>query len=321
MCTRAAPCRSIQRGIDVAGGRQLMTVGAGSYEAFTINGATLTILAEPGASVTRGTVGPVVEISGAAMVTIEGLRIHDGPGNAGDGVRCSESGAGNPRLTLSRATVENNGGVGIKATGCALTVEETKVNANTGIGIAVSGGSATIERSTISGNTAGGISITGSGATFDITNNFVFRNGNNTAGSFGGVSINPASSMASRLEFNTIVDNQAASGSLNAGGVVCAAPVFAAPSNIIARNLIGASTTAPNAQTLGDCTYPTSSIASDVTALRFASPDSAPYDYHVTAGSSAIGQATTSTMVAVDFDGDPRPLGNGRDIGADEVAQ
>jgi hypothetical protein len=209
----------------------------------------------------------------------------------------------------------------VSASNCTVTVESSTLESNTSGGIVATGGSLTLTRTTIRGNAGGGVSISGAGTTFDITNNFVFRNGNNTSASFGGIDIGVASPGASRLEFNTIVDNQATFGPLNAGGVRCGATSFSAPNNIIARNLVGASTTESNAQTLGACTYPTSTVDSAITGLAFVSPDNPPYDYHLGAGSTAIDQATTATLVTSDFDGDARPQGVAPDRGADEVTQ
>jgi hypothetical protein len=56
-------------------------------------------------------------------------------------------------------------------------------------------------------------------------------------------------------------------------------------------------------------------VDSDVSALKFASPDMAPYDYHLTPGSIAIDAAVQATLDH-DVDGDPRAAP--RDIGADE---
>ncbi|MDB4956670.1 MAG: hypothetical protein JWO36_4239, partial [Myxococcales bacterium] len=63
---------------------------------------------------------------------------------------------------------------------------------------------------------------------------------------------------------------------------------------------------------------PGSIITDNIATLHFKSPDVQPYDYHVDLGSSAIDTATGSS-IDHDFDGDPRPKGNGRDVGADET--
>jgi hypothetical protein len=210
-----------------------------------------------------------------------------------------------------------NQGPGISCQNGSLTISQSTISGNTGGGISASGGTLTVTQSTVSGNTGGGVAVSG-GTTFTITNNFVFRNGNNTSAAFGGIDVGVTSATGSHLEFNTIVDNQATSGPLNAGGVRCSPTSFAAPNNIVARNLVGASTTDTNAQTLGACTYPTSTVASTVTGLAFAQPDATPFDYRLTSASSAIDQAATPSDVAIDVDGDVRPQGAQKDQGADE---
>jgi hypothetical protein len=41
--------------------------------------------------------------------------------------------------------------------------------------------------------------------------------------------------------------------------------------------------------------------------------------YKLMPGSTAIDQATTPSEIAVDHEGEPRPSGAGKDIGADEL--
>lgn len=42
-------------------------------------------------------------------------------------------------------------------------------------------------------------------------------------------------------------------------------------------------------------------------------------DYHLAAGSLGVDDANPAATLADDFDGDVRPQGGGRDLGADEV--
>ena len=59
-------------------------------------------------------------------------------------------------------------------------------------------------------------------------------------------------------------------------------------------------------------------MQADLTGLALVSPDTSPYDYHLSAGSTAIDQATTTSDVVIDIDDDFRPQGPAKDIGADE---
>jgi len=298
-CTRTAPCRSIQRGINVAGARRWMTVGAGDYDTFTITGATLTILAAPGANVSRIVVGPVVDISGAANVTIDGLRVHDGPGASGDGIRCSESGADSPVLTLRQVTSDRNTGMGVKASGCSVTIDQ----------------------STIAVNTAGGIDVDGGSAT--ITNSMITMNGG-LGSSVGGVKLDSVSALS--FQFNTVGGNGTLSESF-AAGIQCSAlaPVTLANNIIHGTQANEVTTPAPNCafafnlsnQVLGGSNVSTTATA----AALFVDPTMG--NFHSKPTSPAVGAADPAATMTVDFDGDarPAPAGTQRDIGADEVSQ
>jgi len=290
-CTRAQPCTKIASAL--ATNRPYVKLSGTTDEGntVTINNQNVTLIAEPGSKLVRTSNGIVLEVKGTSQVTIYDLEISGGSGAQGIGISMPP---GNTAM---------------------LSLVRAKVIGNAGGGISASGGTLKVSQSTISLNAGGGISISGSGATFDLTNNFIYRNGDQDTGTFGGLNLGIAVAGTNRLAFNTIVDNRAA---INSAGVICNAPSFMGPNNIIARNALAGSTTAPNAQTSGACTYPTSTIANDVTTLAFAHPDMAPFDYHLTAASSAIDQATTATTVMVDFDGDVRPHGAAPDQGADE---
>ena len=66
--------------------------------------------------------------------------------------------------------------------------------------------------------------------------------------------------------------------------------------------------------------YPSSRIQNNVTELMFEHPDPpGTLSYNLLLGSAAIDQATTPSDIVVDFEGQPRPSGPGKDIGADEL--
>lgn len=117
-----------------------------------------------------------------------------------------------------------------------------------------------------------------------------------------------------RLEFNTIVDNTAL---VTSGGVICNVGTFNGPNNIIARNEVMG---VPMPQVFGPCSYPSSMIQDDISGLAFIEPEApAPYDYKLAPGSSAVDKAVTSSLIDIDFEGDMRPQGSNKDVGADEL--
>lgn len=315
-CEKASPCGTLAAG--VAKNRKYVKVTGvvnADTTTVTINRAVM-ILAAPNASVnvTADNV-PVLSIAGSnADVSIYDLEVTGGTMTSGVGIDIPNGGT--PKLSLTRVKVAANSGPGIAAAAGTLTVTQSTVSGNTGSGISSSAGSLTVTQSTISGNIGGGISVT-SGTTFTITNNFIYRNGNSSTTSIGGASIVGGASNV--FAFNTVVDNQIQnSGSLSAG-VFCDTDGFAAPNNIIARNFVNNDPNKVNSNTGGLCTYPTSKVQPDVADLAFESPDTSPFSYKLTNGSSAIDQATTSSLIVVDFFGTTRPQRSGKDIGAHEL--
>lgn len=305
----------------------------------SITGRSVTILADPGAKLDMTGDGVILEVkNNAADVRIYDLEITGATGNSTDAAIAVPNG-GTPKLALTRVTVDNNQGIGISSSGGMVTVTQSTISGNQGTGISASGGTLRVTQSTLTGNPGGGIfiaggsltlsqsdvtlnqgggvSVSGTGVTFDIVNNFIYRNGDPDNGTFGGLMLGIAVAGSNRLEFNTIVDNRAV---INSGGVVCNAPLFAAPNNIIARNSLNLNTTAVGAQVSPNgCTYPASKIQDDVVGLGFVDSEApAPFDYRLTGTSSAIDQALTSSMIVTDHDGKPRPIGPQKDIGAFE---
>lgn len=296
-CTKATPCKVVAKAL--ATKRPFIKFHGITDEAVIIElGRSVTFLADPSAQLTRGVGGPIVTVrDDNTSLKVYDLSISNGPNNV-NGAGIVLQAGGTASVSLVRATVSNNPGGGIVASGGALTVS----------------------RSTVNGNRGGGIAVAGNGVSFDITNTFIYRNGDGSESTFGGLNLGVAVAGTNRLAFNTIVDNQS---SINSAGVICAVPTLLAPNNIVARNAVAGSTTATAAQVSANgCQYPTSKIQSDAAGLTFVDSEApAPFNYHLAAGSSAIDQATTPVDVAVDIDGDVRPQGAQKDIGADEYKQ
>ena len=291
-CTIDTPCTKIGSALGTA--RPYVKLAGRFDEAVVITDQDVTLVAEPGARLTRTQSGAILEIAGTSQVKIFDLEISGGLGIEGIGISL------------------------VPGSSASVAVTRAKISDNRGGGIGNSNGSLTVSRSEISANQGGGIAVAGPAARFDITNSFIVRNGDELVGSFGGLLLGIVTPGSYRLEFNTIADNKAA---YNSAGIVCNISAFIAPNNIIARNNLAGDTNSPTAQVKGSgCVYPSSRIQGDVMGLMFEHPDPpGMLSYKLVPGSTAIDQATTPSSIETDHDGDPRPSGNGKDIGADEL--
>ena len=291
-CTIEQPCGTIDDAL--ATGRPFVHIaGDTTIGRFTIDNRTIAIIGEPGAKIID--VDNLVTINGSdSNVTLEGLHIGDPAMHVSIAVN---SLAGS--LTLRNSIVEG-ASTGVRNSDRSLTVSTTEIH-GCGTGIS-SKGDLIISRSRITKNTEGGI-LAPSPTRFEVTNTFVDGNGP----SFGGVDVNTSTATSSRFDFNTIVGNSAVAGT--AGGVNCSGGLVA-NDNVIAGNRSG-SASDPAAQVASGCNFAGSTISMNTTSLRL---DAA---YHLMAGSPLIDAAAST--IAVDFDGDARPVGAAADIGADEM--
>ncbi|MDQ3365966.1 MAG: right-handed parallel beta-helix repeat-containing protein [Myxococcota bacterium] len=243
--------------------------------------------------------GPVVRSGTGAEVTFENLEISGATSGIntqpGHGIECAMGSLGTLRLVDMQ--IQRNAGAGLASHGCTFEATRTEFRENRQAISAVDC-KGTVSRSVITGNTSGGMFL--DAGLYAIRNCFVFRNGG------VGIEIYP-SSPGNVVELNTIVDNTTGIGCISD---VTTSGAFA--NNIIVRN---------TANTDGNpaCTHPGSIIMGDAAALKFKSPDVAPFDYHITVGSIAIDQATPASTALTDYDGEPRPSGAARDVGADEL--
>jgi len=285
MCTKTVPCTVSAA---LATSRLYVKFTGIKNEQVSVSSKDVTFLADSGAKLTDTNPGTLLKVDGTSHLTIYDLEIAGAMG-------------------------ANNWGISLQAGNTAVvTLTRVKVTGNRGGGIVALGGTLTVTQSTISSNQGGGISIGGVGATFSLINNFITGNGDEMGADgtiFGGLFLGITVAGTNRLEFNTIVDNKAV---INSGGIVCNVATFMGPNNIIAHNSLDQNTTATNAQTLGACMYPSSKVLNDASELRLSG------SFKLMLGSTAIDQATTPSDVIVDFEGDARPSGSNKDIGADE---
>lgn len=323
-CARAAPCGTLREAVTAVDANRpyIKISGTGMLAdnaTTTIDGKAVTILADPGAKLDRTGDGVILEVRNTgADVQIYDLEITGASGGAGD-VGISIAAGGMPGLTLTRVKVTNNAGGGILASGGTLTVSQSTISGNQGGGISVSGGTLTVSQSTISGNQGGGILI--SGAEFDLTNNFIVGNGG-TGTLFGGVRFDGTNAGTRRFEFNTVTENVGMAGFTI--GVVCTLvgqPVTFS-NNIVYDNQVGGGRTQVGGT---NCSWTYSDIGPDAVAGTGninAPPmfvDLMKSDFHLQPGSPARDAADPAASLAVDIDGEPRPQGAARDMGADEV--
>ncbi len=294
-CTQSAPCTRVAKAL--ATNRPLVKFRGTTDEAVTLQGGrSVTLLAEPGSVLTRGSgSGPIVSVQDDnTSLSVFDLSISNAPNNAsGRGILVQA--IGSPSVTLTRATVSNNPGGGISA----------------------SAGTLTVTRSTISGNSGGGISI--SGAQFELTNNMIVKNGGATS-AFGGVVVSQITTAGThRFAFNSVAQNQA-TGAITPG-VLCS--VIATPlsfaNNIVFGNSSGTQVEGAN------CTWSYSAIgpmAASGTGNINQDPNfvnAAQNNFHIMANSPCKDAADPTATLNVDIDGDSRPQGSRRDIGADEA--
>lgn len=294
-CSKEMPCDKISRAVGLK--RRYVKVSGQIDEALDLNNENATILADPDAKIIRRTAGPIVTIRGTSNVEIYRLAIAGTNAIANTGLSLADS----AKVTLSGVIISGNMQTGISTTG----------------------GSLVLTRSIVSENRGGGV-LVGEGGGFNITNNFIIRNGT-TGGTnnVGGVKLDATEVGTNRFEFNTVADNHVRSAGGTVGGFYCDIDGFSVANNLFVRNAVGGDVNAANANLFvpGRCDYEPTIVGSDVAVLKFKSPNTSPYDYHLTDGSSAIGQAADASSQAnevnIDFDGEKRDA-SGRDLGADE---
>lgn len=305
-CSQLSPC-TLTQALAVLPTRPYVLLGAGTYN----NATTLAVggkrfLVGDGSVrpvITNVAAGPIFSISVSSDVTFDNLQLFGAKNGSpsappyGYAVDCNDDISKGLRVVhLVGDLISQNASHGVLGQHCAVFATRSTFSDNGGSGVIITDGGGAFDRCTFSGNAQEGINL--DGGLYSVTNSFIYRN-------MTGIEIYP-SQPGNVVAFNTIVDN---STGFNCIGDGTSSGSF--PDNIIARStldaLVGTS-----------CTFPSSIIMADAAALRFTHPDASPFDYHLTTGSLAIDHATSS-MVDHDFDGDARPKGSGRDIGADEA--
>jgi Right handed beta helix region len=299
-CGQAAgqnECSLAQAMTELSTQRPILRLAAGNYavsgaDGLDFNTKSGTVIARD-ATITRGPTGPVLTVRNGQSLKLVGGTLK-GP-SMSDGIKCSQ----NARLQVHQATIEAMTESGIESDTCELTVS----------------------RSTIRNNDGGGINMTSSAKVATITNNFVYRNGKGTMSPVGGMVLKVAA--GSKIELNTVVDNQANTTSTSAGGIRCDhdGQAYDVPRNLIYRNTGGFD---GMVQVIGMCTSNGSykqAAAVGENAIGLERPnDSTNPSYRLTAASPPDTIRDAFDCRELDFEGDirPAPTGGKCDFGADE---
>jgi len=256
--------------------------------------------------------GHVLDIAAGMHVSLDYVTVIGGDGAAGHGISCTEA-----TLTLREVTIQGNGGLAIDSADCQLVVSQSQLLNNQGAGIAASMGDVTLVRSLVAGNQFAGLYLVES--SYDIENNVIIKNGGPSSG--GGVLLAVMVGVARRIfAFNTVAENSGAFG--NVSGVSCddaASAPFAMTSNIVVNNA------GPAQVRGGACVWTYSDITPGTvsgTGNLSSDPlfvDPVHNNFHLQLASPARDAADPAATLAVDIDGDTRPQGAGRDMGADEI--
>lgn len=357
MCPFDAPCELTYARSLLTSERSTIRLSDGTYSlasVFTISPpiSTVTIVGGAGAVVQRTGTGPSFDVRGGASMTLRGFSLQRGiecnigsltvnrvsfasstetrswmflnmctatvassqlQGSTSYGIEATASGS----LSIDDTRIAQSAAAGIKADIGQLAITHSTVRENAGIGVLANCQQTTIHSSIIAANKLGGVSSVG--GVFDVTNNFVYRNGDDTNATFGGLRLD-TNDPGNRVAHNTIVRNEARyeTSPPYSGGMFCRGGGTAA-NNLITNNFLG-NADHPSAQIAGTCTLTGNSITPDALPMHFLKDDFEPFDYHLAdAQSAAVNKGMVlNPPISDDFDGDARSDGQ-PDVGADEL--
>jgi hypothetical protein len=304
--SRTNACKTIAEGLaKVDGDRHTLVILEGSYpENIVMSTGTAVLIGEGAVTINPSLVSAdqnresVLRVTGDAHVSAYSLHF-------------------NPNTREAQTDV-----VTCKGAASSLFLSGVEVRGSADWGVFVENCNIKIHRSTIVGNVDGGISI--ESAPYELVNNFIVSNGSNLGGTpstNGGVKIAFTSAFAEVFEFNTLADNGLLDTSMDGSALTCSS------SNLTARNNIfvkgngggGASTVVAGS----GCTFEFS-LFDEAMPVGSGNIEDTPKfmgggNYHLLNDTSpGIDEADPASAETVDFDGDARPQGAGKDMGADE---
>lgn len=257
--------------------------------------------------------GAVLAIAADTRVELDYLTVRGGDGDdTGVGISCTAA-----ALTGRGLHVLESAAAGIQSLGCVLDIADTEIAENRGAGINASGGSVTLVRSVVRANQRGGLVL--AGAKFDVRNNAIVKNGSATS-AFGGVLISQITERANHVfDFNTVAHNQASTGGMP--GVICSVvnAQLTFTSNIVYGNAEAAQVEGASCVWRYSDIGPLPVVGTGNLAREpmFVAP--ARDNFHLQALSPLRDVADPDAELADDIDGEPRPQGGRRDMGADEI--
>jgi len=299
-CDQEMPCGLLTTALATTKATIKMKGAIIESDTVTIDSNARVILADPATSLdTSKNSVPVLQVSGTSNVEIYDLLITGSSGSNAPGLRVVNG----ANVTLVRAKLSvNDGGFGA---------------------IVDTAGMFKAIQSEISGNKYGGMRIINT--QFEIVNTAIINNGG-LSGLIGGLNLLDLPSTGTfKIEFSTIARNQGSSGAPN--GINCS--TVNPPAKTFTNNIIwdNTGTGSPGGEQVGgaNCTASFSTIgpqpftggpgniADDPKFANLASGD-----YHLMMVSPARDTADPAATLGVDFEGDARPEGAARDMGADE---
>ena len=288
--TPATACGAILTALTT--GRPVIRVSGTLSENVAINSGTVTLIGDDDGSTKIGS-----NIGGSTLLTVTGSSTNvtvrnisfDGVTNNSFGIAMVVSDLSHPpSLELDRVNVTATGGAGISSTGGTLVVD----------------------RANIAHNATYGLNL--SSTTFHLRNVFVTDNGTNNL-TYAGVNL---SGGTGSIEFATIVNNFGSNDG-NSRGLVCNGTSISVDSTLLQGNV------GPQFGGAG-CAFTYSNFFPDTAPggtgnVRMQVTFAASNDYHLAAGSPMKDIANPASTVGDDVDGNSRPQGAVRDIGADEL--
>lgn len=342
-CTRADPCDTIARAIEVAAGgtRTVIALADGVYqEAVAVTpttypeGVRLALVGGEATTIQRPTSGPVIRVRDVSL-ELERITITGGTGASGAGIQCERMAASYVGLLTRQLTIRDNAGAGIVSSGCDLEVVTGTVSDNGGDGVRADGVAgtsigqsvidgnggvgmiATVELATllgswVRGNAAGGVVIDAGLVLIDTV--VIAGNGNLVDTQSAGLTVAVSEVDPLEIFYATVAENRTA-GSAGAG-IACAGPV--ASRNSIVWGNQGGDQLDPDCQ----ASYTlVSGAAPPGTGNLTGEPDfidPASGDYSIGPGSDAIDRGDPAATGGFDINGDRRGKGTLADLGADE---